>query len=63
MDIIAQIKDRGMTVAAVARKAGVSRVAVYALRDGKHKPSLETVVAIAKAMGVPPSVIRPELLE
>lgn len=63
MDIIAHIKERGMTVAAVARKAGVSRVAVYALRDPNHKPALDTVVSVARAMGVSPSDIRPELAQ
>lgn len=63
MDIIKHIRDRGMTVAAVARMAGVSRVAVYALRDQAHKPALETVVSVARAMGVKPSDIRDELAE
>ena len=61
MDIIAHIKARGMTVAAVARSANVSRPAVYALRDPAHKPALETVVSIARALGVSPADIRPEL--
>jgi lambda repressor-like predicted transcriptional regulator len=63
MDILAHIKERGMTVASVARIAGVSRVAVYALRNPKHKPALETVISVARAMGVQPSQIRPELTE
>jgi lambda repressor-like predicted transcriptional regulator len=61
MDIIAHIRSRGMTVAGVARLAGVSRPAVYALNDPDHKPELATVVAIAKAIGVSPAEIRPEL--
>ena len=61
MDIIAHIKSRGMTVAAVARMAGVSRPAVYALNNPDHKPALETVVSVARAIGVTPADIRPEL--
>ncbi len=63
MDILAHIKSRGMTVAGIARVAGVSRPAVYALNDPAHKPALETVVSVAKALGVKPSEIRPELAE
>jgi DNA-binding phage protein len=61
MDIIKHIKSRGMTVAGVARVACVSRPAVYAMNDPTHKPELATVVAIAKAIGVSPADIRPEL--
>ena len=63
MDILAHIKSRGMTVAGIARVAGVSRPAVYALNDPAHKPALETVVSVAKALGVKPSDIRQELAE
>ena len=63
MDIITLIKSRGMTVAAVARMASVSRPAIYALRDADHKPALDTVVSVARAIGVAPSVIRPELAQ
>lgn len=61
MDIIQHIKSRGMTVAAVARMAGVSRPAIYALRDPDHKPALQTVLAVAKAIGIAPSDIKPEI--
>lgn len=61
MNIIQIIKSRGMTVAAIARIAGVSRPSVYALADADHKPSLETVLAVAKAVGVTPAQVRPEI--
>lgn len=61
MDIIAHIKSRGMTVAGVARVAGVSRPSIYALNDPAHKPALETVLSVAKAIGVTPADIRPEI--
>ncbi len=63
MDILAHIKDRGMTVTGVARIAHVSRPTIYALNDPTSKPALATVVAVAKAIGVKPSDIRPELAE
>ena len=59
MDIIEIIKSRGMTVAAVARMAGVSRPAIYYIRDGN--PTIETVISVARAIGVTPATIRPDL--
>ena len=63
MDIIAYIKSRGMTVAGVARVAGVSRPSIYSLNDPNHSPEVTTLVAVARAIGVSPSAIRPELAE
>ena len=63
MNIIEYIKSQGMTVAAVARKAGVSRPTVYSLNDPAHSPELSTIIAVAKAMDISPSAIRPELAE
>jgi DNA-binding phage protein len=63
MDIIAHIKNRGMTVAAVARMAGVSRPSVYALNEPDHKPALATVLSVARVIGLKPVDIRPEIGE
>jgi DNA-binding XRE family transcriptional regulator len=63
MDIIEHIKSRGMTVAAAARLAGVSRQTIYALGDQDYDPSVKTVVSVARAIGVTPSQIKPELAE
>ena len=61
MDIIEHIKSRGMTVAAVARMAGVSRPTVYALSDPDRKPALHTVIAVARVIGVKPADMFPEI--
>lgn len=61
MDIIAHIKAKGMTVSATARMAGVSRPTLYVLGNPEHKPELETVVAVARVLGLSPADIRPEL--
>lgn len=43
----------GMTQAALAKKAGVSREYVARLETGRHDPSLSTLARLAKALGVP----------
>lgn len=63
MDIIAHIRDRGMTVAAVARMANVSRPTIYELADPSANPTLKTVTAVAGILGLTPAQIRPELAE
>ena len=50
--------DKGMTQAALADKAELSRAAIYGIMKGR-KPTLPTLGMIAKALGVKPS----ELLE
>ena len=50
-----------MTIAAVARMAGVSRPTIYALAMPNHSPTLETVVSVARILGIKPADIRPEL--
>lgn len=63
MTIIEHIKARGMTVAAVSRMSGISRQTIYSLQNDAHTPSVATLVAICRAVGVRPEVIRPELAE
>lgn len=61
MKIVTLINERGLTVAGVAKAAGLSRAAIYYL-DAKpdRTPTLQTVLALAKAIGCKPSDIRPE---
>jgi len=61
MTIIEHIKAKGMTVAAVSRMSGISRQSIYALSDPLHTPSVATLVAICRVVGVRPEVVRPEL--
>jgi DNA-binding phage protein len=61
MDIIAIIRAKGKTVAGVCREAKVSRPAFYSLISSASNPHIGTLVAVAKAIGVSPSDIKPEL--
>jgi DNA-binding phage protein len=63
MNVLEHIKARGMTVASAARMAGVTRPTIYALANPKYDPSVKTLVAVAKAIGMKPSDIREELRE
>lgn len=45
-------KSQNLTIEALAKSAGLTRQAVYALESGKRSPSLETARKIAKALGV-----------
>jgi DNA-binding phage protein len=62
MDIIQHIRARGMTVRAVCKAAGVTRQTFYnVIKPGGGNPKVETITAIARAAGVAPADIRPEL--
>jgi DNA-binding phage protein len=63
MDIIAHIKAKGMTVRSVCRVAGISRQGFYSAIAPDGNPSTKTVAAIARALDLSPSDIRPELKE
>ncbi|MBI2906978.1 MAG: helix-turn-helix domain-containing protein [Chloroflexi bacterium] len=43
---------RGLSVEALARKAGMQRPNLSRLEHGKHRPSLETLERVARALGV-----------
>lgn len=61
MKIVTLINQRGLTVAGVAKAAGISRAAIYYLdAEPDRTPTLQTVIALAKAIGCKPSDIRPE---
>jgi len=61
MDIIAQIRANGKTVTGVCLEAGISRPAFYALLDSSSNPKIRTIISVAKAAGVTPLQIRPDL--
>jgi transcriptional regulator with XRE-family HTH domain len=44
---------KAMSQAAVAKRAGLTREYVNKLEAGKQDPSLTTISALAKALGVP----------
>jgi transcriptional regulator with XRE-family HTH domain len=46
-------KAKGMSQAALARGARLTRVYVTRLEAGRQDPSLSTINALAKALGVP----------
>lgn len=54
-DIIARVP--GETLTARAEALGLSRQAIYDLRDGKFKPSAETVQRLAALTGIAQHVI------
>jgi transcriptional regulator with XRE-family HTH domain len=48
-------KERGWTQPELADKAGLTRDGVAHLEQGRRKPTWETVVALAAALGVTPN--------
>jgi transcriptional regulator with XRE-family HTH domain len=46
-------KGKDMSQAQLAKRAGLTRVYVTRLEAGKQDPSLSTINALAKALGVP----------
>ena len=46
-------KAKGMSQAALARRAHLTRVYITQLEAGQQDPSLSTINALAKALGVP----------
>lgn len=48
------LADKGLTQVELAKKAGISRTAVYGVMKGRN-PTLPTLGKIAKALGVKPS--------
>lgn len=52
-------KSRGLTLEAVAYLAGVDTATVHRIETGRVQPKPETVVAIARALGVSVSRIHP----
>ena len=61
MDIIELIKSRGLTVAGVAKEAMVSRPTIYELARADSNPRIQTLLSVARAIGVTPATIRPDL--
>jgi transcriptional regulator with XRE-family HTH domain len=50
-------ESQGLTLADVARRARISSAMLSRLETGRVSPSLETIVALARALGVTPSVL------
>ena len=61
MDLISHIKNRGLRVAWVARKAGVSRPTIYELAKPCSNPNIKTVIAVANVLGIEATAIRDDL--
>ncbi len=47
-------RQRGLTQAALAERAGLSPETVSAIERGKHVPRADTVIALARALSCPP---------
>jgi predicted GIY-YIG superfamily endonuclease len=62
-DFIGIVAARGMTMKGVALVSGIPLDEVRALANPKYDPSVKTLVAVAKAIGMKPSDIREELRE
>jgi transcriptional regulator with XRE-family HTH domain len=56
-------EELGLTLATVAKHAGISPAMLSRLETGRVSPSLETIVALAGALGVPPALLLQELGE
>lgn len=63
MDIIAHIRSTGKSVKAVCEEAGITRQTFYSVIKPGGNPKMETITAIARAAGLTPSQIKPELAE
>ncbi|MGL5008412.1 MAG: hypothetical protein ACRC6I_00915 [Paracoccaceae bacterium] len=63
MDIIAHIRGSGKTVVGVCAEAGITRQTFYSVIKPGGNPKVQTIEALAKALGLPPSQIRSELSE
>ncbi len=46
-------KEKGMSQAELARKAGVSEISIRKYENNERSPKLETRIALASALGVP----------
>ena len=44
--------DKGYSIAELSKKAGIKRPNLSRLENGKHVPSLETIIKIANALDV-----------
>jgi DNA-binding phage protein len=61
MNIIEHIRATGKTVTEVCKEAGITRETFYTVIKPGGNPKIETIVAIARATGLTPADIRPEL--
>lgn len=50
-------ESRGVTLSALARRAGIGKATLSGLENGTRDPRLETMYAIAAALGVPMSAL------
>jgi DNA-binding XRE family transcriptional regulator len=49
--LIAYRVEQGLTQEALAHRVGTSKTAICRLESGQHKPSVETLVKIGRALG------------
>jgi DNA-binding XRE family transcriptional regulator len=49
--LIAYRIEQGLTPEALAQRVGTSKTAICRLESGQHKPSVETLVKIGRALG------------
>lgn len=63
MDIIAHIRDSGKSVTGVCLEAGITRETFYKVIKPNAPAQLGTILALARATGLSPSQIKPELGE
>jgi DNA-binding phage protein len=61
MNVIEHIRATGNTVSGVCKDAGITRQTFYSVIKPGGNPKIETIVAIARATGLTPADIRPEL--
>lgn len=63
--VIAQLRvERGLTMTALAKAAGVTIAAVSLLESDQRRPSVDMARRLAKAMGASPvPIVFPELAE
>jgi len=60
MTLAKWMQQNGLSPGAVAEAAGVHLVTVYNWRRGRRLPKAERVHAIARRIGAPPHLLRPD---
>lgn len=51
--IQSEMEKQELSVMDLARESGLSRPTIYNLLDAKHKPELDTLQAVARALKIP----------
>lgn len=56
-DIVAYRKSKKLSRKALAKRAGISEATLWYIEKGRTSPKLDTVYAIADALGIPAELL------